>query len=174
MLIFSLSYSCIVHTEPVLVSVDDNNGNYSHNWIKSINVKNDGVKGKNKVCGLTFRVVLPGHFVLCEMWLTNSADELKYLWVVILSVWRRYLEMHRAVANTCQTDSRLNLPLELKSPIHHVKSINLTICFVLAGLQCFSSLNMILTYVTVTKAHKKTPEQTVLNKSVLCFCTARK
>lgn len=114
---------------------------------------------------------LPEHFVHCEMWLTNSADELKYLWAVILSVWRMCPEIHRVVANTCQTDSSGKLPLELKSPIHHVKSINLTICFVLAGLQRFS-LKMILTYVTVTKAHKKAPEQSVLNKSVLCFYAA--
>lgn len=33
---------------------------------------------------------------------------------------------------------------------------------------------MILTYVTVTKAHKTSPELSVLNKSVLFFYVARK
>ncbi|KAM9356682.1 vascular endothelial growth factor receptor kdr-like [Symphorus nematophorus] len=38
---------CIANTTAVLVSVDGW-GNYSHNWIKSINVKPELVKGKNK------------------------------------------------------------------------------------------------------------------------------
>ncbi|XP_029297446.1 vascular endothelial growth factor receptor kdr-like [Cottoperca gobio] len=39
--------NCIADTKPILVSIDDK-GNYSHNWIKSINVKPQLVKGKNK------------------------------------------------------------------------------------------------------------------------------
>lgn len=39
--------NCIAHTKPILVSTGDR-GNYSHNWIKSINVKPELVKGKNK------------------------------------------------------------------------------------------------------------------------------
>ncbi|XP_038554737.1 vascular endothelial growth factor receptor kdr-like [Micropterus salmoides] len=39
--------NCIVYTKPVPVNIDDR-GNSSHNWIKSINVKPELVKGKNK------------------------------------------------------------------------------------------------------------------------------
>ncbi|KAM8732613.1 vascular endothelial growth factor receptor kdr-like [Acanthopagrus schlegelii] len=38
---------CIADTKPILVNADDR-GNNSHNWIKSINVKRELVKGKNK------------------------------------------------------------------------------------------------------------------------------
>ncbi|XP_068181455.1 vascular endothelial growth factor receptor kdr-like isoform X2 [Antennarius striatus] len=38
---------CVSYTEPILASVDDR-GNYSHNWITSINKKSEAVKGKNK------------------------------------------------------------------------------------------------------------------------------
>ncbi|XP_068596311.1 vascular endothelial growth factor receptor kdr-like [Brachionichthys hirsutus] len=38
---------CVSYTEPILASVDDR-GNYSHNWITSINTKSEAVKGKNK------------------------------------------------------------------------------------------------------------------------------
>ncbi|XP_044061818.1 vascular endothelial growth factor receptor kdr-like [Siniperca chuatsi] len=39
--------NCIAYTKPILVNIDDRE-NYSHNWIKSINVKPELVKGKNK------------------------------------------------------------------------------------------------------------------------------
>lgn len=38
---------CIVDTKPVQVNVGDR-GSYAHNWIKSINIKPELVKGKNK------------------------------------------------------------------------------------------------------------------------------
>ncbi|XP_034739534.1 vascular endothelial growth factor receptor kdr-like isoform X1 [Etheostoma cragini] len=38
---------CIANTEPIPVNIDDRR-NYSHNWIKSISVKPELVKGKNK------------------------------------------------------------------------------------------------------------------------------
>ncbi|XP_054453574.1 vascular endothelial growth factor receptor kdr-like [Anoplopoma fimbria] len=39
--------NCTANAKPVPVNIDDR-GNYSHNWIKSINVKPELVKGKNK------------------------------------------------------------------------------------------------------------------------------
>ncbi|XP_069027319.1 vascular endothelial growth factor receptor kdr-like [Embiotoca jacksoni] len=39
--------NCFAHTEPIQVNIDDR-GNNSHNWIRSINVKPELVKGKNK------------------------------------------------------------------------------------------------------------------------------
>ncbi|XP_042348714.1 vascular endothelial growth factor receptor kdr-like isoform X2 [Plectropomus leopardus] len=39
--------NCTAHTKPIQVNVNDR-GNYSHNWIKSINVNPELVKGKNK------------------------------------------------------------------------------------------------------------------------------
>uniref|UniRef100_A0A3Q3VUQ2 receptor protein-tyrosine kinase n=1 Tax=Mola mola TaxID=94237 RepID=A0A3Q3VUQ2_MOLML len=38
---------CITNTAQVMVNSDDR-GNYSHNWIKSLSIKNEVVKGKNK------------------------------------------------------------------------------------------------------------------------------
>ncbi|XP_031159144.1 vascular endothelial growth factor receptor kdr-like isoform X1 [Sander lucioperca] len=38
---------CIANTKPILVNIDDKK-NYSQNWIKSISVKRELVKGKNK------------------------------------------------------------------------------------------------------------------------------
>lgn len=43
--------SCVTNSKSALVSETDK-GNHVNNWVKSINTKNEVVKGKNKVCDL--------------------------------------------------------------------------------------------------------------------------
>ncbi|KAM3867031.1 vascular endothelial growth factor receptor kdr-like [Diretmus argenteus] len=53
---------CVIYTEPIPVQIDDK-GNYSHNWIKSIDDKTEVVKGKNKsVSTLVVVAKVPGFY----------------------------------------------------------------------------------------------------------------